>query len=68
LRETKQNSDELMSFLDFSDIEDFTNVQPLQFIEYTNSTTRSKKAIIKDKMKCLAKRERKLFSSDEALS
>jgi hypothetical protein len=36
LRETKQNSDELMSFLGFSDVEDFNCVAEDAFIHYTS--------------------------------
>ncbi|CDW83638.1 UNKNOWN [Stylonychia lemnae] len=66
LRETKQNSDELMSFLGFSDIEDFNDVQQHEFIEYTNY--RTKKVMIKDKIRCLSRNKTSLFTNVEALS
>lgn len=58
-----------MSFLDFSDIQDFTQVEPHEFIEFTNSKPRSLKMICtKEKVKCIAKRKRNINSSEEVLS
>ena len=68
LRETKQNSDELMSFLGFDDIEDFTRVEPHQFIEFTNFKKSKKQICTKEKINCISKKRARKTQNEEVLS
>ena len=58
MKETKQNSDELFSFLDFADVSDFNNTGKGVFVEFKPRIRDRKR---KDKLRCLKSNQQTLI-------